>query len=138
MTTATRKGPKDKYFRRSAAADVLGIELDGQSWKKLRPLIEAADADVQAAYEKQLAAFRANGVPRGTVIGHSANGEVKGTPVTEATPTATTETPKPARAKKPAQKRTTKARKPKSSKVDNASLASAMAQHAATAAGEIK
>ena len=63
MTTAARHGPKDKFYRRSAAASVLGIELTGQSWRDLQAQLRRAPVDIQEAYKNTLRKYRTEGVP---------------------------------------------------------------------------
>ena len=59
----SNQGPKDKWYHRNAAAAALGVPLDGQSWRKLKPKIQAASADVQREYERLVRKFRREGVP---------------------------------------------------------------------------
>ena len=62
MPTNTNRS-KDKWYRRNAAAAALGVPLDGQSWRKLKPKIQAASAETQREYNRLVRKFRAEGVP---------------------------------------------------------------------------
>ena len=57
------RGPKDKFYRRSAAASVLGFELISQSWKVLQQQLKIAPVRIQEEYEKTLRKYRSEGVP---------------------------------------------------------------------------
>lgn len=133
LTTATtRRGPKDKYFRRNAAASVLGVELNGQSWKQLKPQLAELPAEQQEEYERLVNKFRQHGVPRATT-----DTPAKPEPAPEREATSAPKKATTARrsgAKKPNPKRSSKSK----SKAVTGSVADAIKAQAARAAGEVK
>ncbi len=135
MTTATRRGPKDKFFRRNAAASVLGIELDKQTWKQLKPLLDEAPTDLQQDYEKLVTAFREAG---SIVASATAGPQPVGTPNTDSD--SAPKAPEQAKSSGAKQARKTGAgkAKPRSRKVTNKAIATRMAEQAASAANGAK
>ena len=111
MTTQTRakSTPKDKFYRRYAAAYVLGIvveEVPNHSWKDLYPRIygedgQASDANLLAAFKQTKAQLK--GLPGAKVI--EIVGEAQ---AGKAIPEATTEAPAKPKAGKSTRKAKTK------------------------------
>lgn len=115
--TRVSKGPKDKFFRRMAAFGALGCEPDKRSWKELKPAIEKAPADAQAAFESALGKLRGQTGNAVAAVVNGGNAEPQA---------AVTTTPADTR---PIGKRTRKSTKPIIGVVDaTASIAEAMAR----------